>query len=373
MRVTCLVAVWSIFLLPAAHGSPVVHTLVREARSKGPLPIERAGMWGYIDHAGKITIPTTFDSARCFYEGLAAVEVKGKWGFIDINGKSIIPTRFTSVQDFSDGMAGVFIDSSAVNQGLYGYIDVKGQIVVKCSAACGRPYNEGKMADAVEVFRCEDSSGKITQQEYPCVGAHAVQVDRWGYYDKSGKLAFSSLFKAGLGRFAEGLAAVQPDGAGKMGYIDGNANMTIAYQFDRAEAFSEGLAAVRLGDKWGFIDHQGKVVIPPQFESVSHFSDGYAMITLFEKAGYVDSTGHITIPPQYSDATPFSEGLAAVCCVGGSTGYIDKNGSFVIPVRYPGARVGGPFSEGVALVFMNGGGAYIDRSGKVIALVNGKR
>ena len=64
MRVTCLVAVWSIFLLPAAHGSPVVHTLVREARSKGPLPIERAGMWGYIDHAGKITIHCAHSSLR---------------------------------------------------------------------------------------------------------------------------------------------------------------------------------------------------------------------------------------------------------------------------------------------------------------------
>ena len=30
--------------------------------------------------------------------------------------------------------------------------------------------------------------------------------------------------------------------------------------------FSEGLARVRIGDKWGFIDTKGAIVINPQFD-----------------------------------------------------------------------------------------------------------
>src|SRR6266496_4911944 len=111
MRFVCFIAVGLASVCPSAHGSSVVRSLVREARSKGPLPVKRSGAWGYIDHAGKTTIPPTFDRADFFYEGLAAVEVNGKWGFIDVTGQVVIPPRFTTVTNFSDGLAGVFIDA----------------------------------------------------------------------------------------------------------------------------------------------------------------------------------------------------------------------------------------------------------------------
>lgn len=45
--------------------------------------------------------------------------------------------------------------------------------------------------------------------------------------------------------------------------------IVIAPQFGLADKFSEGLAAVRVGDdqtgKYGFIDKQGKFVVNPQF------------------------------------------------------------------------------------------------------------
>ena len=36
-------------------------------------------------------------------------------------------------------------------------------------------------------------------------------------------------------------------------------------QFDEAKTFSEGLAAVKVGEKWGYIDKAGQVVIAAQF------------------------------------------------------------------------------------------------------------
>src|SRR5918999_477356 len=70
------------------------------------------------------------------------------------------------------------------------------------------------------------------------------------------------------------------DERGKYGFIDGSGRVRIRPQFDGALPFTEGLAAVRLGDKWGFIDPSGKVVIPLSYYGVSPFSDGLAAVTI---------------------------------------------------------------------------------------------
>jgi hypothetical protein len=117
--------------------------------------------------------------------------------------------------------------------------------------------------------------------------------------------------------------------------------LVIQPQFDDAYRFSEGLAAVKIGDKWGFIDKTGKLVIPPQFESISEsyenearsfktFSEGVAGVQVGEKKwGYIDKTGKFVIPPKFEFVTNFSEGVARVW-IGNKSGYIDKTGKFII-------------------------------------------
>jgi uncharacterized lipoprotein YddW (UPF0748 family) len=54
--------------------------------------------------------------------------------------------------------------------------------------------------------------------------------------------------------------------------------MAIPPQFDQADSFSEGLARVRIGDKWGYIDQTGQFVISPQFDEANSFSEGVALV-----------------------------------------------------------------------------------------------
>jgi hypothetical protein len=61
-------------------------------------------------------------------------------------------------------------------------------------------------------------------------------------------------------------------------YIPGMEFVVIQPQFDEAEAFSEGLARVKIADKWGYIDKTGKLVISPQFDEAEAFSEGVALI-----------------------------------------------------------------------------------------------
>jgi len=102
-------------------------------------------------------------------------------------------------------------------------------------------------------------------------------------------------------------------------------------QFDSVGSFSDGLAAVRIGDsttgKWGFIDKTGRIVIHPQFGIAAPFSDGLAAVKIGDfntgKAGLIDKTGRIVINPQLDDVGFFSEGLAQVR-IGDKWGFIAR-------------------------------------------------
>jgi len=111
-------------------------------------------------------------------------------------------------------------------------------------------------------------------------------------------------------------------------------------QFDAAQNFSEGLAAVRIGDdttgKWGFIDEGGALVINPQFDLAASFIDGLAIVRIGDsksgKWGFIDKSGKFVISPQFSEVDIFVNNLAAVKVgdTNGKWGFINKTGNFVI-------------------------------------------
>lgn len=151
--------------------------------------------------------------------------------------------------------------------------------------------------------------------------------------------------------------------------------LVIPPQFDDAWPFAEGLARVRLLEKWGFIDRTGAMVIAPSFDDAESFSAGRAAIQQNGKWGFIDKTGKTVIAPEFQDARSFAEGLAAVR-LKGKWGFIDSSGTMRIPATFNGAR---SFNGHFATVLIPWGlGAvkwhYIDRTGKVaITTVDGER
>ena len=202
----------------------------------------------------------------------------------------------------------------------------------------------------------------------------------------------------------------------KIGFMDKIGKIVINPQFDSTlnedgVTFSEGLAAVYVGDKWGYIDKTGKFVIPPKFKqkfppSLFHeglaqveiqegtssfidksgefvkalkfieqrtvFSEGLARVSKDDKVGYVDQTGRWVIEARFDEAEDFKEGLAAVKVavkvddtVKPKFGFIDKTGKMVIEPQFSEAS---SFSEGLAAVTINSmdQDGYIDKTGKVV-------
>ncbi len=80
--------------------------------------------------------------------------------------------------------------------------------------------------------------------------------------------------------------------SGLWGYINGKGDVVIDCRFCAANDFSEGFAAVRIGDKWGFADNYGKMVTAFRFDAVRDFHESYAAVSQKGKWGFIDSEGH---------------------------------------------------------------------------------
>ncbi len=65
-------------------------------------------------------------------------------------------------------------------------------------------------------------------------------------------------------------------------YIPGMEFIVIAPQFEQADSFSEGLARVKVKEKWGYIDKQGKLAVQPQLDEANSFSEGLALVRNYQ-------------------------------------------------------------------------------------------
>lgn len=202
---------------------------------------------------------------------------------------------------------------------------------------------------------------------------------KWGYMNNKFKLIIQPQFDYAED-FNEGMAAVaikarttgnQATEAEKYGFIDTSGNIVINYRYDKVYSFSEGHAVVVIGDKYGFVDKTGKEITPLIYEDASDFSEGLAPAKLGGKNGFIDTNGRMIIAPQFGRAcwvSTFSEGLAAVYMSDADeslAGYIDKSGKLVIQAKYSSVGV---FSEGLALVRPTGTSkfGYINVAGEMV-------
>jgi hypothetical protein len=185
--------------------------------------------------------------------------------------------------------------------------------------------------------------------------------DKWGYIDRDGVLRLHATYDQAF-TFSEGLAFVRI--ADKWGAIreDGSYAIDPGIRQDGG-VFQENIAFLKSGNRETAIDTDGKMLFRvPRDINVWGFCDGLALARRDGQYGYIDTAGQIAIPLQFDDTRGFQEGFA-FARTGGKYGYIDKSGKFAIEPRFDGADF---FSEGVAAAKMNGKWGYIDRSGEFV-------
>ena len=286
--------------------------------------------------------PVNLPNSFLFREGMLRIQKKDdqqltKYGFVNASGDTLINPVYEEVSEFREGFACVKFNGKRL------FIDKQGNLL--------------KLASTV-------STG--------------IRYDFFhSYY------------------FYDGLAVVE-DLNGKKGYIDKSGNLVISYQFEDANPFEEGLAAVQQNGKWGYIDKSGKILVKPIYDFAANAANGHMYVTNGSKWGVIDKTGKEIVRPEYdivmdcgknllfkygskwtcvdpsgneifsknyNEVLDFSKGLAAVS-MNKKWGFMDTSGNEIIPPRYD--SVIGGFEGGVDFVQQAGKWSLIDKAGKAL-------
>jgi len=301
------------------HGRGLAEAMIPDESGSGEKRVA-----GYIDtdfkQHGDWAIAPRFEladeqdvAARAFFDGLAAARgPEGKWGYIDTDGGWAIEPRFEASEqlpgwrpcgDFHDGLAW--------------FVEVRIKV---------------RNALDADGHRINDDQGDPVTERYPVV--------QYGYINLKGDIVIPASLTVAQD-FGQGLAAVRYRFDDNWGFIDRTENKVITAQFTAVGRFSEDLCPARdEDDLWGYIDTKGKWVIEPRFAEAREFSQGLAPARMpDERWGYINAQGSFIIYPQfdddprtgmYNDPKPFDGGLARVL-INDSPCYINTDGDVVWP------------------------------------------
>ena len=175
-----------------------------------------------------------FNSARSFVNGYAGVKMGGKWGFINRKGEIVVKCVYDKIKDFSEDV--VAVEKSEV----WGVVDNKGMHVLNFWFAFIGPCRNG-------IIRARDAN------------------DEFFFYNKQGDRQMAESFKYARD-FSDGMAAVKENGL--WGYINTDGEMIIKPWYQAAFDFQSGSARVKKSCKWGLINKQGEFVIDPIYRNI---------------------------------------------------------------------------------------------------------
>ena len=230
-------------------------------------------------------------------DALVPESSNGKSGFLDATGRWVIPPRYEDALPFSDGLAAVQVN------GKWGFIDSSGREVLPPLYDEAYYFNQGvAFVKSAEEFELIDKNGRVLARDLNMVNPPSEAVvlslrgDKWSYLNLDGSLAFPRQFESAQS-FSEGLAAVRK--GHKWGYVDRSGQIAISFEFDDANDFHRGLAAVRRGGRSGFVNRSGTFVFELDFEYASGFvyGDASRFSTRDGRFGYVLTNGKVIWGP----------------------------------------------------------------------------
>lgn len=183
-----------------------------------------------------------------------------------------------------------------------------------------------------------------------------VGAKEWGFADLSGKIVIDAKYKKIIGFSEDGFAAFYDAKEKQFGFINVNGEnlSTEVKDFKLIEVlgfgmkgFNDGMAPVKVDDKWGFLNREGKLAIPAKYEKVTIFKSGFASVQRDGKFFVVDKSGaefQVDVPG-IADLNDFSEMLASFKTAADLVGFVDGAGKVVIEAKFKAA---GDFYGGLA-------------------------
>jgi WG containing repeat len=291
------------------------------------IPYRYGKVWGYANEQKKIIIPTIYQDATPFAEGVAAVNLNGKWGIIDSLGNTVLAPTYGSIQKAQEGRM------TYSSGGVYGFLDTKGKVIAAAKYKYVYPFTNGfaKVKAVNGYYGFIDKSGKeITEMKYDdaddfnyglaavALNKHYAFINGYGREVTPFKYEFSIYFP----KFSNGLCKVF-DGK-HYGYIDQYGKEMLNCKYKNAENFKNGVAAIVEDDiaanptnAWTLINKKGEILSTEKFGQVNGgYSNGSIAVSkgssFTSDYGYCNKRGKMDIEVQFNYAGEFINGYAVV-------------------------------------------------------------
>jgi hypothetical protein len=150
--------------------------------------------------------------------------------------------------------------------------------------------------------------------------------EKFGCIDKKGNIIIQPTWDYILQGDRNNQILVEKDSL--YGFIDGKGLIIIKPQYQDADLFRDGLAAVSNGKKYGFINLKGDTVIPFSYdETFMGFNNELSDVRINDSCGYIDKQGKLVVPLIYQTCYPFMSDYAQVETFDGDRFLIDKKGT----------------------------------------------
>jgi hypothetical protein len=301
---------------------------------------------------------------------LFPISIKGRWGYIDIRGRVVIKPQFLSASKFREGLARVSVSNgSEKDWGLWsgrcGFIAEDGKFVI--------PPEPPARVQRLRDFQCYSYSSFHEGLARIHIN-DATGMD--GFINPQGKLVVPCKFHSSAD-FSEGLAFAETWRAWRdrrpkrAGYIDTKGRFVIENSaFRSGHDFADGRAVVYVdsnGDHWDacLINKRGKFVIPPGiYSGLSSPVSGAMRAVRDGNSGMLNVDGDVLVPfGKYHLVTEPSNGSVFTAESRGKVVLLDPTGKRIAVVR--ASRYVGRFSEGMATICIRNRFGYIDATGKL--------
>ncbi len=241
---------------------------------EGLLPVLKAGKVGYINSRGRVVIRAQYDRmptgnwARGARDGRIIVRRNGAFGVLDTTGKVVInlDRSIQNITDFNNGIATVTKTRETFQ------IDTNGRrINISPTDTATTPPQPmpAPVIPASATTSISRSSIIATNPSSPAPTTDGRIAPPQSTPETMGNVTSSRVISSTTGAgIADNTPRFFPHSRdGKWGFVDSQGVVMILYVFDEVREYSEGLAAVRQGNRWGFIDYAGDLVIDFRFEN----------------------------------------------------------------------------------------------------------
>ena len=320
---------------------PPIYTLTEDFNDGYASVAESDYRWGVIDRKSAWIVKPTYANLGIYSEGLMSFRASSnKWGFINLQNKVMISPSWDSTGGFYQGRALVCNGSKFRNDSLIqkcGFIDSSGEIVIPliydyaedfnsnlalaCKGIgskqrCGYLNLDGSVAFALTIPDHQDSFAgdwlpnlSSFYNGFATVGGNYFQgIEKWGLLNNNLKQTiplmlnkelpapFSSRLTSSFSSDPwyldtdiqwEVVGATKID-PGRAAGIDTQGNIKFFSTYRQVLPFSQGISAVKIGNKWGFINEKNVLVIPAQYQAVHPYSGGLAAVEINNKWGFIN-------------------------------------------------------------------------------------